>query len=84
MTTIVLVASAVVCAAALLYGLHRLATWAEARGWVYYRKGRGSSGAAAGAAFRLHSLTRPSVEHVVEERRRSELERVDDRISSGR
>ncbi len=79
-----LIISVVACVAALVYGLHRLAMWAEARGWIYYRKGRGSSGSAAGAAFQLHSLAQPSVRHVVEERRRSELERVDDQVSSDR
>ena len=29
-----LVAAAI---AAVLYGLHRLATWAERNGWIYYR-----------------------------------------------
>jgi hypothetical protein len=82
--TIALIVAGIACVVALLYGLHRLATWAEARGWVYYRKGRGGSGAAAGAAFELHSLARPSVRHVVEERRRSELERVDDQAGSDR
>jgi hypothetical protein len=82
--TIVLIALAVVCLAALLYGLHRLATWAEKRGWIYYRKGRGSSGSGARAAFELQSLAHPSTQHVIEERRRSELERVDDQASSDR
>ena len=80
--TIVLVVLAVGCVAALLYGLHRLATWAEARGWIYYRKGRGSAGAGARATLEMQSLAHPSTRHVIEERRRSDLERVDDQTSS--
>jgi hypothetical protein len=81
---IVLIVLAFVCVATLLYGLHRLATWAEDRGWIYYRKGRGSAGAGARATLELQSLAHPSTRHVIEERRRSELERVDDQTSSGR
>lgn len=82
--TIVLIVLVVVCLAGLLYGLHRLATWAEARGWIYYRKGRGSSGSGGRAMFELQSLAHPSTQHVIEERRRSELERVDDQAASDR
>jgi hypothetical protein len=82
--TIVLVTLAAVCLAALLFGLHRLAMWAEERGWIYYRKGRGSSGSGARAMFEAQSLAHPSTRHVIEERRRSELERVDDQASSDR
>jgi hypothetical protein len=27
-----------------LYGIHKLALWAEGRGWIYYRKIGGGSG----------------------------------------
>lgn len=41
--------------ALLLYGLHRLALWAEARGWIYYRQARGG-GAGAGILLDLDIL----------------------------
>lgn len=61
--------------AAALYGLHRLASWAEDRGWIYYRKGRGRSGTLSGAMLEAQSLLQPSAHHVVEERRRAETAR---------
>ncbi len=62
-----LIAAAV---AAGLYGFHRLAVWAERRGWIYYRKRRGSSGTLGSALLEVQSLLEPSKRHVVEERRR--------------
>jgi len=50
-------------AAAALYGLHRLADWAEARGWIYYRKARGG-GAMAGILQDIETHVQPKVVHV--------------------
>jgi aminoglycoside 3-N-acetyltransferase I len=60
---------------AALYGIHRLAIWAEDRGWIYYRKGHGRSSAATNAAMQVQSLLQPSTGHMIEEQRRRELER---------
>jgi hypothetical protein len=57
------------------YGLHRLSCWAEDRGWIYYRKGHGRSSSASSAVTELQSLFHPSSQHVMQERRRVELER---------
>ncbi|HET6352615.1 MAG TPA: hypothetical protein VFG89_10880 [Coriobacteriia bacterium] len=53
--------------------LHLLATWAEERGWIYYRKGRGRNWSVGSAAQELQSLLQPSARHTVEEARRTEL-----------
>jgi hypothetical protein len=54
---------------AALYGLHRAALWAEARGWIYYTtKGR------PGMGFSLiGQIYQPSIEHVVEEEQSTRL-----------
>lgn len=51
-------------AAASLYGLHRLALWAESRGWIYYRKKHGGGGAMAGILHDIETHVQPRVEHV--------------------
>ncbi|HSM01189.1 MAG TPA: hypothetical protein VK960_01945 [Acidimicrobiia bacterium] len=50
-----------------LYGLHRLALWAESRGWIYYRTKRMPSGAAGRAFMELSAIVEPEIEHVIEE-----------------
>ena len=63
--------------AVLLWGLHRFLTYAEGRGWIYYRKKRGSYGG-------LHSTTNflnmydPSRKHLQEVVRESEWKRDED------
>ncbi len=49
-----------------LYLLHRLATYAEQRGWVYYRS-KPPRGAGSVGAMRVMSLFDPTIEHVIEE-----------------
>lgn len=53
-----------------LYALHRLALWAESRGWIYYRKKRGSSGTLSSAALEIQTLVEPAKRHVLEQQRR--------------
>ncbi len=48
---------------ATLVVLHRLALYAEARGWIYYRHKRGS---ASGAALTFSQFFDPSVDHAIE------------------
>ena len=61
-------------AVASLYCLHRLALWAERRGWIYYRKRHGSSGTLSTAVLEVHSLFDPSKRYVLEEKRREQVE----------
>jgi hypothetical protein len=49
-----------------IYGLHRLALWMEARGWLYYRKTRGRSGSLGAAFLEMQALLEPSKRHVLE------------------
>lgn len=52
-----------------LVALHLLASWAEARGWIYYRRRRrGGSGALGNALLEVQAMLEPSTRHVVEER----------------
>ena len=50
---------------ALGYGLHRLALWADGRGYVYYKTKPKFKGSSLGL---IEGIYNPSVEHVVEER----------------
>jgi hypothetical protein len=52
-----------------LYGLHRLALWAEDRGWIYYLRKQPSSTALGNAFLELHSLAEPDKKYVLEARR---------------
>lgn len=67
----------IVSAGVVLYGLHRLAIWAEDRGWLHYRK-RGGTWRGGAAAQELQALLQPSARHEVEETQRQELEREND------
>ena len=61
--TLLLTVLAVVGAVVLLYGLHRVALWAEDRGWIFYKHKRGP----APWLGTLESIYKPEVEYVVEE-----------------
>ena len=50
---------------ALGYGLHRLALWADGRGYIYYKTKPKLKGSSLGL---IEGIYNPSVEHVVEER----------------
>jgi hypothetical protein len=64
-------------AAGAVYGLHRLALWMEARGWISYRKKHGSSGGLGTAFLEVQSLLEPSTRHVLELRRNEDFEDED-------
>jgi hypothetical protein len=53
-------------AVAACYLLHRLALWAEGRGWVYYRRHRMPMGAVGLALLEVTPALDPAVEHVVD------------------
>jgi hypothetical protein len=60
-----------------LWGLHRLLLWAEGRGWIYYRKKRGSHGG-LGATAEFLNMYYPSRKHIQEVARESEWKREED------
>lgn len=64
-------------AATALHVLHRLALWAEARGWIYYTR-RGSSGSLGNAFLEVQALFEPNQRHVLEERQRAEEKEEED------
>ncbi|MDH3307032.1 MAG: hypothetical protein OEO77_05895 [Acidimicrobiia bacterium] len=57
--------------AAVLYGLHRLATCADARDWIYYRRTSPGTGRAVMSVAQIFA---PAIEHVIEEERSKELQ----------
>ena len=59
----------VIAAAAALYGLHRLALWAERRGWIYYLHRQGSSSTVGNAFLELQSMLEPSKKYILEVKR---------------
>lgn len=54
--------------------LDRLARWMEDRGWIYYRRRRGSSGRLGDAFLEVHALVEPGKRAVIEARRAEEDE----------
>ena len=73
MTSVILAA----LVATTMYALHRLALWMEDRGWIYYRKRRGSSGVLGAAFLELQSIYEPGRRYVLEEIRSDEMETQD-------
>lgn len=51
--------------ALVLYGTHRLALWADRKGWIYYKTKPRFRGSSLGL---IESVYNPAMEHVVEER----------------
>jgi hypothetical protein len=64
----------IAAAAVVLFLLDRLALWAEARGWLYYRRRTPSSSAVGNAFLEVQSLLEPSKREVVEIRREEHVE----------
>ena len=63
----------IVVVAGVLYAIHLLATWAESRGWMHYRKRHGS--VTVGSAFlEVQALMEPGTRHVLEQRRRDDFD----------
>ena len=60
--TVLWIATAVASA----FVLHRLASYAEDRGWIYYRKKKASPGTASRAFLELQSMVDPRSRHVIE------------------
>lgn len=57
--------------------LDRIGLWAESRGWIYYRKRKGSGAGLGNALAELDVLTRPSAKHVVELKQKDSKQRDD-------
>ena len=55
-----------------IFAAHRLACWAEDRGWIYYRKKSGRPGSAAQAFLEIQAMMEPSKKHVLEVMEREE------------
>lgn len=51
---------------AVLYGVHRLAIYADGKGWIYYRT-KPPAGAGSRAIMRASAVFDPTIEHVIEE-----------------
>jgi hypothetical protein len=64
-------------AAVVLYGLHRLALWAEDRGWIYYLRRKPSSSSLGNAFLEVQSLVEPEKKQLVEARRAESVEEDD-------
>jgi hypothetical protein len=67
----------VLAAAAALWGIHRFLTYAEQRGWVYYRKKRGSFGG-LGVTSNFLNMYDPGRRHLQEVVREVEWKRDED------
>jgi hypothetical protein len=57
--------------------LHRLAVWAEDRGWIYYRKKTGSATGLGNAFLEVQSLLEPGTKEVLEARLEDSSEETD-------
>ena len=66
-------AALAIAAVAAVYGLHRLALWAERRGFIYYRRGHGRAGLPR-AVLEVQALLEPQKRHVLEEKAREPVE----------
>ena len=54
-----------------IYFIHRLASWAEDRGWLYYRKKKAGGGTLGNALLELQAFLEPSKRHIIEERKKT-------------
>lgn len=51
-----------------LYVGHRFLSWMDDRGWIYYRRRRGTSAALGNALLQVQTFYQPSVQEVLEAR----------------
>ncbi|MCC7177622.1 MAG: hypothetical protein IT177_04450 [Acidobacteria bacterium] len=64
-----------------LFGLHKLAQWAESRGWIYYQKRQGSWDAVGAALSEVHQIYRPGERYVKELKDDVHVHEEDDDVS---
>lgn len=74
---------AILLIAAFGYGLHRLAGYAEARGWIYYRKHHGSWGAVGAALSHVHAIYEPGRIHVQQLKEEAHVYQAEDDEGEG-
>lgn len=60
-----------------IYAAHRLLSWMDDRGWIYYRRRRGTSAALGNAMLQVQTFYQPSVEQVLEARLEEPSEAAD-------
>ena len=72
--------SVLLIVAVVAYLLHRLATWAERRGWIYYRRDRGSALGSVMSA--VDPIYNPGKSHQIEEQRRLQDDREDEEAAA--
>lgn len=51
-----------------IYGGHRLFCWMDQRGWIYYRRRRGTSAALGNALLQVQTFYQPAVQELLEAR----------------
>jgi len=61
----------------LLYGLHRLALWAEDRGWIYYKRRKATTSALGSAFLEVQSLLEPEKQQLAEVQKAERVEEDD-------
>jgi hypothetical protein len=61
-----------------LWLLDRLALWAEARGFIYWRRSKPTGSALGGAFLELDSFLDPGARHIVETREAEPMEQTSD------
>ena len=57
-----------------LYLLHRLALWAEGRGWIYYQRRRPSRSALGNAFLEVQAIVEPGKRRLLEARQQEPLD----------
>ena len=57
-----------------LFMIDRLALWAEARGWIYWRRKKAQTGAMSSMLMEMNVITNPSAQHVIEAKDAKKLE----------
>ena len=77
-TGVLRTAGIVVAVVLALFLLDRFLLWCESRGWIYWRRRRGSPGTAASAFLEMQAMLEPGKEHVVKETKRVHEERDDE------
>lgn len=60
-----------------IYATHRTLGWMERRGWIYYRRRRGTSAALGNALLQVQSFYQPSVTEILEVRLEEPVEEAD-------
>ena len=68
------IGAVVVAGIFVLYCLHRLALFAENKGWIYYLHRKPSTSALGNAFLEVHSLIEPEKRELVEARRAEDVE----------